>query len=47
MRVDKSVAAPSNSKHLNVNKDFILFIREKGKDLPYVAIRVNDISLFK
>ncbi len=47
MRVDKSVAAPSDSKHLNVNKDFILFIREKGKDLPYVAIRVNDISLFK
>ena len=45
MMVDKN-AMIVNNKHLDVDDDFILFIREKGSKLPYVAMRVQDMSLY-
>ena len=47
MMIEKNAVIHNRNKNLSVDKDFIIFVREKGKDLPYVAMRVNDISLFK
>ncbi len=33
--------------HLDVDKDFMLFIREKGSNLPYLALNIKDMSLYK
>ena len=41
-----AIGGEDNNIHLDVDKEFMLFIREKGSNLPYLALDVRDMSLF-
>ena len=42
-----SALMPSNPRYFNFDDTFFLFLKEKGKNKPYFALRVYDISKFQ
>lgn len=43
---NKGVVTENNARHFDVDHTFTLFLKEKGKDLPYLAMQVEDITKF-
>ncbi len=45
----KTIAAEAEKKprYFNVNDTFALFLKEKDKDVPYLAVRVDDITKYQ
>lgn len=42
-----SISSISESRHFYVDDTFTLFLREKGKELPYFAARIDDITKYQ
>lgn len=48
MQVFKNAAMPNDtSRAFNFDDTFIIFLKEKGKDLPYFAAKISDIKKFQ
>lgn len=49
MQVEKNSAyiGDREERHFNFNDTFIIFLKEKNKDLPYFAAKVSDIKKFQ
>ncbi len=48
MQVFKNSAMPNDtSRAFNFDDTFIIFLKEKGKDLPYFAAKISDIKKFQ
>lgn len=42
-----SLDSKEESRSLNVNKTFTIFLKEDSKDKPYFAARVDDITKYQ
>lgn len=40
-------AGPNDTRYFNVDSTFVLFIKEKDKEIPYFALKVNDITKYQ
>ena len=38
---------PDNLRDFYFDQEFVLFLKEQDKDLPYLAVKVSDIDLFQ
>ena len=47
MTMSMPLAIKQKGRNLYFNKTFYLFMKEKGKSMPYFALRVNDMDLYK
>ena len=44
MGVVRMSLAPETSRHFNFDSDFVLFLKEEGKDKPYFATRIENLE---
>ena len=41
------IEEPEDIRNFNFDKEFVVFVREKDKTLPYFALNVSDIEDFQ
>ena len=48
MDMTKTVSnGPDDVRYFNVDNTFALFIKEENKDVPYFALKVDDITKYQ
>jgi len=47
MMVSKTALMPGESREFAVDNTFAIFLKEEGKDNPYFAAKIDDITKFQ